>query len=590
MIVIAIYTRKSRATDTGESIENQIKICLEYIEKNFIGEDVKVIYYGDGEGKSGADTSRKDFQRLINDSKKKIYNVLMCYRLDRVARSVADFSDLIEGLREHNISFISVKEQFDTSTPMGRAMMYIASVFAQLEREIAAERVKDNLIELAKSGRWLGGVTPVGYNAKQYETLSIKQINADNEVERKRKKAFTLEKEQEEIEQMNLIFSKMLELKSLTAVEAFLVNHDIKTRTGTYYRIHTLKSIYSNIVYAKNDQDMYDYLTDKNITIYPENAKFDGNAGIIAYGKTKQEKNKPTQRKSIDDWIVSVGKHPGYLSGKEWIEIQNIMKRNENKRYRMPRRNEALLTSTLVCKKCGHFMRPKLVSGRKETNGKPRFFYLCELKDISKKQKCDVKNVDGNKLDELLEQEIKKWSAPNSKVVEELKKIASQPKKETEENLEIKRLKKLYEKNDKSITNLVDKIKYIDIELMEDISNEIKRLKKENIKIQENINNLILKNKNDTTNMDIQDSEVAKLVLDVIKNYFESFGKMDLLTKRELLKIFIESATWDDESEIVEVNLLNTECDYFFLDTLFPTGTHRQCYSFSKWSSIKIKM
>ena len=189
-----------------------------------------------------------------------------------------------------------------------------------------------------------------------------------------------------------------------------------------------------------------------------------------------------------------------------------------------------------------------------------------------------ILDIDGNKLDELLEQEIKKWSAPNSKVVEELKKIASQPKKETEENLEIKRLKKLYEKNDKSITNLVDKIKYIDIELMEDISNEIKRLKKENIKIQENINNLILKNKNDTTNMDIQDSEVAKLVLDVIKNYFESFGKMDLLTKRELLKIFIESSTWDDESEIVEVNLLNTECDYFFLDTLFPTGTHRQFY------------
>ena len=125
---------------------------------------------------------------------------------------------------------------------------------------------------------------------------------------------------------------------------------------------------------------------------------------------------------------------------------------------------------------------------------------------------------------------------------------------------------------------------------MEDISNEIKRLKKENIKIQENLNNLILKNKNDTTNMEIQDSEVAKLVLDVIENYFESFGKMDLLTKRELLKIFIESATWDDESEIVEVNLLNTECDYFFLDTLFPTGTHRQCHSFSKWSPIKIRM
>lgn len=111
MIIISIYIRKSRATNTGESIENQIKLCLEYIEMHYPGQKVKVIYYGDGEGKSDGDSTRKDFQRLIADSKRKIYNILMCYRLDRVTRSVADFSDLIEGLKENNFKvMITLKE------------------------------------------------------------------------------------------------------------------------------------------------------------------------------------------------------------------------------------------------------------------------------------------------------------------------------------------------------------------------------------------------------------------------------------------------------------------------------------------------
>ena len=72
-------------------------------------------------------------------------------------------------------SFVSIKEQFDTKTPMGRAMMYIASVFAQLEREVIAERIRDNMIELAKTGRWLGGKTPTGYKSERI-------INSDGSI------------------------------------------------------------------------------------------------------------------------------------------------------------------------------------------------------------------------------------------------------------------------------------------------------------------------------------------------------------------------------------------------------------------------
>ena len=90
------------------------------------------------EGFSGGNTKRPEFQRMLKDIKKKKYDALICYRLDRISRNISDFSDTIKMLENTETQFISIKEQFDTSTPMGRAMMYITSVFAQLERETIA--------------------------------------------------------------------------------------------------------------------------------------------------------------------------------------------------------------------------------------------------------------------------------------------------------------------------------------------------------------------------------------------------------------------------------------------------------------------
>lgn len=307
-IIIAIYSRKSKSTDQGESIDTQINLCKEYIKRIYGDVEVEIVIYNEGEGFSGGDSERKKFNQLIRDAKKKKYNVLICYRLDRVARSVADFSDLIEELNSNQISFISVKEQFDTSTPMGRAMMYIASVFAQLEREIGAERIKDNMRELAKSGRWLGGTTPTGYKSEGYELLHIKEINEENEVERKIKKAFMLKQIEEEIIVINLIFKKFLELKSQTSLETFLLNNDIKTKNGKTFTRFTLRCILTNPVYAKNDIDMYNYFIDRGVEIFSRKEDFDGQYGIMAYNKTKQQKHKANIKNDITDWIVAVRK------------------------------------------------------------------------------------------------------------------------------------------------------------------------------------------------------------------------------------------------------------------------------------------
>ena len=87
------------------------------------------------------------------------FDIIVVYRLDRISRNVGDFASLIEKLNKKNTSFICVKEHFDTGNSMGRAMMNIAAIFAQLERETIAERIKDNMYLLAKEGHWLGGTT-----------------------------------------------------------------------------------------------------------------------------------------------------------------------------------------------------------------------------------------------------------------------------------------------------------------------------------------------------------------------------------------------------------------------------------------------
>src|SRR5699024_12591245 len=98
----------------------------------------------------------------MKDSQKTKFAAIVVYRLDRISRNIGDFAKLIEDLGNREIDFISIREQFDTSSPMERAMMYIASVFSQLERETIAERMRDNSHEPTKTGRRLGRTTHHG--------------------------------------------------------------------------------------------------------------------------------------------------------------------------------------------------------------------------------------------------------------------------------------------------------------------------------------------------------------------------------------------------------------------------------------------
>lgn len=387
---IAVYSRKSRFTGKGESIGNQVELCREYV-RNFYGPGAAegcVVF--EDEGFSGGNLNRPSFQRMMEDVRGHRFRAIVVYRLDRISRNISDFTGLIDELTKLDVSFISIREQFDTSTPMGRAMMFIISVFSQLERETIAERIRDNMHELAKTGRWLGGNTPIGFRSGPVSKVTI---------DGKERRSYQLLPIPEEIGLPKLIFAMYAETDSLTAVEAELLRRRIKTRRGKDFTRFAIKGILQNPVYMAADGAAWDYFVERNADVCVPREAFDGSRGIMAYNRTEQEKGKTTVLLPVSEWIIALGQHPGVIPSSQWITVQNSLERNKSRSYRKPRRNEALLTGMLFCG-CGERMYPKL------SKGKSSCTYVCAMKTRSKGQRCACRNVGGNLLDDAVLQQL----------------------------------------------------------------------------------------------------------------------------------------------------------------------------------------
>ena len=411
---IAIYSRKSRYTGKGESIGNQIDLCREYIRTHYGDAAAEHVVVFEDEGFSGGNLNRPDFKKMMTAAKDRKFKAIVVYRLDRISRNISDFSSLIEELGRLGIDFVSIRESFDTSSPMGRAMMYIASVFSQLERETIAERIRDNMHELAKTGRWLGGTTPTGYASE-----SVKSITVDG----KTKKACKLKLLPDEAEIIYKIFDLYEQYDSLTMTETELLRQGVKTKTGRSFTRFSIKSILQNPVYLIADKDAYQYFVDNEAELFAPESDFDGVRGVLAYNRSDQEKGRATVYNPISEWIVSVGEHPGIISSNRWIRVQESLERNKSKSYHKSRGNEALLTGLLWCS-CGSRMYPK-VTGRKTADGQVVFPYMCKLKERSRRELCNVRNANGNLLDAAICEQVKHLADHSSDFMKQLEKAKS---------------------------------------------------------------------------------------------------------------------------------------------------------------------
>ena len=392
MMRFFIYSRKSVQTGKGESIENQIEMCRQYIAAKFPNAcDADITVYED-EGFSAKNTDRPQFQNMLRDIKAKNPDYVVCYRLDRISRNVSDFSVLIEDLNKRNISFVCIKEEFDTSKPMGKAMMYIASVFAQLERETIAERVRDNMLMLARTGRWLGGTTPTGYTSEK-----VQEIILDGKV----RTACKLKDEPKELRAVDMMFEKYLEMQSLAGVRKYLIQQGITSRQGKGYSLAGIKQILQNPVYCIADAAALNYFRAHDADVCFDEADCSDKLGLLAYNK-RDYKQKHAPRQSVDKWIIAIGKHRGRIPGEKWVRVQTIMENNvpTGQKPSRVRNDYSLLSGLITCGHCGGYMFAKHRTGKGAITG--QFDYICSNKLRAGASLCQCKNLKGNETDELV--------------------------------------------------------------------------------------------------------------------------------------------------------------------------------------------
>ncbi len=534
---IFIYSRKSKWTGRGESVENQLAMCREYIQYNIEGAaNAEVTEYED-EGYSGKNTNRPQFQKMMQDIQKGDCDYLVCYKLDRLGRNIADLANLIETLNKLDVSFVSIKERFDTSTPIGKAMLYFAGVLAQMEREQIAERVRDNMIMLARKGRWLGGNTPLGFRAEAEEKVSING---------KSKKSFRLVREEEEIQVVQFIFQEYLKNQSLVGIVRYFLSHNIYTKRGKEYAPNTIRDILANPVYCIADQEAYQYFWNLGCQVCMDEEEADGRYGLISYAKTSSSQYK-SKDNAPEKWIIALGKHKGIVPGKDFVKVQKILESNHSKGdgWHKPQNQVALLSGLLYCS-CGHAMRPKYYSAKQVTeSGERKFSYLCPYKDMTKGEKCAVPNVQGNTLDRLVCEEVLRYTEENSNIRQMLQKVSERIEGTKEDKVSAADLLgQEIQKRKKEIKNLISVLAKSggDDAFIKQVGEEINSLNRECAALEQERKGI-----SEEGQGMLGDQQQLAFLMEQLSSFKSLFGSLTVLEKREYLRMILDRVVWDGE-------------------------------------------
>ena len=291
---VAVYTRQSVASDLEfGSIDAQREAVEAYVHSQRGEGWVALPTRYDDHGFSGGNIDRPAFQRLVADVQAGKVDCIAAYKIDRVSRSLTDFTGFMAMLEKHGVGFVSTTQSFDTRTSMGRLTLNILASFSQFEREVISERTKDKIAATRRKGMWTGGAVPLGYRI-QNKTLVVDSVTADAA-----RQAFAI----------------YLTEGSLGAAVAELDRRAIRTRglrgKTVPFGKNTLRTLLGNPLYR----------------------------GMVRAG----------------DQLVA-GKHEALVDAATWDEVQRMLADHQRPARARPGKWDALLTGVLRCAKCGAAM------------------------------------------------------------------------------------------------------------------------------------------------------------------------------------------------------------------------------------------
>ncbi len=560
---IAVYARKSKITESGKSIEIQKEKCIALACAQFDVKESDILIYGD-EGKSGFYADRPQYRKMLHDIENNKIKAVICYKIDRISRRTVDLLNLVQQMEQKRIAFISVSDrELDTSSRTGKIMISLLSAIAEFERDIIAERIIDNLYELAKEGRWLGGECPLGYRSQQ-EKITVNGHKS---------KVNHLEPIEEEQRTVKRLFELFLQTSSLTGTATALNIEGFKTKKAKKFTNTAVKNIVQNPVYAIADADMQSYFTSFDVTLWADDEDFDGVRGIMAYNKTEQIKEmdsesraldpkyiQRTLRRDIKEWIVAVGKHKGMISGADWIHIQNSLSEiSQNHSARPKEISKALLSGLVRCSECGSRMFVRSESGRYNPDGTLRYSYRCDVK-YRKKGSCKSSpNIKGYELDNFVIEQICSMSVGKNAFFDQLLSTKNTLQLKTQETeKELTAIKKRLSQIEADIQNQIANLRTAPESIKQAIFEDIEKLNKEQEENQTRMNSIY-------ADRESQDSQIADIekARQSIMEFPRLIQLVDYEGKLQLLRRILECVIV--KGDIVHIFLKGTNSEDFFV-------------------------
>ena len=307
----AIYTRKSSEEGLEQefnSLHAQRDACTAYItSQKHEGWELLPANYDDG-GYSGGTMDRPALKALLQDIELGRVDIIVVYKVDRLTRSLADFSKLVDVMDKRGVSFVSITQQFNTTTSMGRLTLNVLLSFAQFEREVTGERIRDKIALSKQRGKWMGGVPPVGYDCKD------RKIHVN----------------EEEAKTVRLMFERYSALKSARLLKSELDGFNILTKSRTFSTGRKA----GGLPYAE-----------KNLYHLLQNRMY---LGEIVH----KEKSYP-------------GEHAAIIDKTTFDTVQNIIANNRMKKLGSHDAKYPCLLAGMIYDDCGNIMTPKYSNTRK---------------------------------------------------------------------------------------------------------------------------------------------------------------------------------------------------------------------------------
>lgn len=478
MRIDAIYARQSIEKRDSISIESQIEMCKR-------AADPDVAIYRDS-GYSGKNTQRPAFTQLMADVRAGKIKRVFCYRLDRISRSVLDFSLLWQTFDANHVDFVSVTESFDTNSPMGRAMIMIIITFAQLERETIVSRYTTNRYARSNAGIWAGGRAPYGFEIQKVDWNGKRQS--------------VLKPIPEKLQIVQDLFTKYT---SGTA-SLYSLSKELNLNSTERWDAITVRRILKNPVYACADVDVYSFYYG-NAEIINDVHDFDGSHA--AYLTVKGGKSSAGHR------TLSLAYHQGVVPSSVFIAAQNML--SQNKQLKNGHRSSfTWLSGLLKCHKCG---------GRINVFQNKGLTYFQCYKRFHQAGSCDAK-IHGNSL--------RYESYVEDAIQNRIDTIVKNNSTEDVPNQQLNDMKIQLLENERQINNLVEALKIGGAVAMRSIQNELQALEAEHERITNEI----------TAMQPVHQVPNGLAVID--------FAKLDYDSKRDVARMMIDKILVGDDSPI----------------------------------------